>query len=70
MTTLFPVMGGLAARGRNGWGRLLLICRLRLRLRDGSTSLMIAMLFGFATLSFAVSDFSARRAISPGSPAG
>ena len=35
VTTLFPVMGGLAARGRNGWGRLLLILGLRLRLCDG-----------------------------------
>ena len=56
VTTLFPVMGGLAARGRNGWGRLLLIVAFVFVYATGSTSLMIAMLFGFATLSFAVSD--------------
>ena len=56
VTTLFPVMGGLAARGRNGWGRLLLIAAFVYVYALGSTSLMIALLFGFATLSFAVSD--------------
>jgi hypothetical protein len=55
-TTLFPVMGGLAARGRNGWGRLLLIVAFVFVYAIGSTSLMMALLFGFATLSFAVSD--------------
>jgi hypothetical protein len=58
VTTLFPVMGGLAARGRYGWGRLLLIAAFLFVYALGSTPLMIALLFGFATLSFAVSDLS------------
>jgi len=56
VTTLYPAMGGLAARGRNGWGRLLLIAAFVYVYALGSTSMMIALLFGFATLSFAVSD--------------
>ncbi len=56
VTTLFPAMGGLAARGRNGWGRLLLLAAFVYVYAMGSTALMIAMLVGFATLSFAVSD--------------
>ena len=56
VTTLFPAMGGLAARGRNGWGRLLLIAAFVYVYAMGSTGLMIALLAGFATLSFAVSD--------------
>jgi hypothetical protein len=56
VTTLFPAMGGLAARGRSGWGRLLLIAAFVYVYALGSTSLMAALLFGFATLSFAVAD--------------
>ncbi len=56
VTTLFPAMGGLAARGRNGWSRLLLIVAFVYVYAMGSTALMIALLCGFATLSFAVSD--------------
>jgi hypothetical protein len=56
VTTLFPAMGGLAARGRNGWGRLLLIAAFVFVYALGSTSMMIALLFGFAALSFAVAD--------------
>ena len=58
VTTLYPAMGGLAARGRNGWGRLLLIFAFVYIYAIGSTSLMIALFFGFATLSFAVSDLN------------
>ncbi len=58
VTTLYPAMGGLAARGRNGWGRLLLILAFVYIYAIGSTALMIALLFGFATLSFAVSDLN------------
>ena len=56
VTTLYPAMGGLAARGRNGWSRLLLIAAFVYVYAMGSTALMIALLAGFATLSFAVSD--------------
>jgi hypothetical protein len=56
VATLFPAMGGLAARGRNGWGRLLLIAAFIYVYAIGSTALMIALLVGFAALSFAVSD--------------
>lgn len=56
VTTLYPAMGGLAARGRNGWGRLLLIAAFVYVYAIGSTALMIALLAGFAALSFAVSD--------------
>ena len=56
VATLFPAMGGLAARGRNGWGRLLLIAAFISVYALGSTALMIALLVGFAALSFAVSD--------------
>jgi hypothetical protein len=56
VTTLFPAMGCLAARGRNGWGRLLLIAAFVFVYALGSTPMMIALLFGFAALSFAVAD--------------
>jgi hypothetical protein len=56
VTTLFPAMGGLAARGRNGWGRLLLIAAFVFVYALGATPLLIALLVGFTTLSFAVSD--------------
>jgi hypothetical protein len=56
VTTLFPAMGGLAARGRNGLGRLLLMLSVVAVYALGSPSLLIALLFGFAALSFAVSD--------------
>jgi hypothetical protein len=58
VTTLYPAMGGLAARGRNGWGRLLLIFAFVYIYAIGSTALIIALLFGFAALSFAVSDLN------------
>lgn len=56
LTTLFPAMGGLAARGRNGWARLLLMAAFVYIYAIGSTTMMFALLLGFATLSFAVSD--------------
>lgn len=56
LTLLFPVMGGLSARGRNGLGRLLLILAFIYVEALDSTALMIALLVGFTTLSFAVSD--------------
>lgn len=56
VTTLFPAMGGLAARGRNGLGRLLLMLSVVAVYALGSSSLILALLFGFAALSFAVSD--------------
>jgi hypothetical protein len=56
VTTLFPVIGALAARGRNGWGRLLFILAFVYVYALGSTALMIALLVGFATLSFGVAD--------------
>jgi hypothetical protein len=56
VTTLYPAMGGLAARGRNGWGRLLLITAFIYAYAAGSTPMVVALLVGFAALSFAVSD--------------
>src|SRR3954454_17658128 len=53
VTTLFPAMGVLAARGRNGGGRLLLMAAFVYIYAIGSTTMMIALLVGFATLSFA-----------------
>ena len=55
-TLLFPAMGGLAARGRNGWARLLLILAFVYVFAIDSTPTMIALFAGFAALSFAVSD--------------
>jgi hypothetical protein len=55
-TLLFSSMGGLAARGRNGWARLLLILAFVFVFAIGSTPTMLALLVGFAALSFAVSD--------------
>ena len=53
---LFPAMGGLAARGRNGWARLLLILAFIYAFAIGSTPIVIALFVGFAALSFAISD--------------
>jgi hypothetical protein len=55
-TLLFPVMGGLAARGRNGYARLLLILAFVYVFAIDSTPTMIALFVGFTALSFAVSD--------------
>ena len=53
---LFPVMGGLAARGRNGYARLMLIMAFVYAFAIGSTPTMMALFVGFAALSFALSD--------------
>ncbi len=53
---LFPAMGGLAARGRNGYARMLLILAFVYAFAIGATPTMIALFVGFAALSFAVSD--------------
>ena len=49
-------MGGLAARARNGWARMLLILAFVYAFAIDSTPTMIALFAGFAALSFAVSD--------------
>jgi hypothetical protein len=53
---LFPVMGGLAARGRNGYARLMLIMAFIYAFAIGSTPTMVALFIGFIALSFALSD--------------
>jgi hypothetical protein len=53
---LFPAIGGLAARGRNGLARLLLIVALCFAYIDSYTPLTIAVFAGYLALSFAISD--------------
>jgi len=53
---LFPAMGGLAARGRNGYARTLMLLGLVYAFAIGAGSITAALLAGFAALSFAVSD--------------
>jgi hypothetical protein len=53
---LFPAMGCLAARGRNGLARLLMILALAFIFALGSPNAAIALLVGFTALSFAISD--------------
>ncbi|MGD1037420.1 MAG: hypothetical protein ABR878_09530 [Roseiarcus sp.] len=53
---LFPAMGALAARGRNGYARLLLILAFIYASVIGETATTTALFAGFAALSFAVSD--------------
>jgi len=53
---LFPAMGCLAARGRNGLARLLMILALAFIFAFGSPTTVIALLVGFTALSFAISD--------------
>lgn len=55
-TLIFPAMGGLAARGRNGYARLLLLLGFVFVFAIGSAPDMVALFVGFAALSFAVSD--------------
>ena len=66
VATLFPAMGGLAARGRNGWARLLLIAGFIYVYAIGSTPLMIALLVGFAALSVIVTAELARAVMNSG----
>ena len=53
---LFPAMGGLAARGRNGYARTLMLLGLIYAFAIGSGPITAALLVGIAVLSFAVSD--------------
>ena len=53
---LFPAMGGLAARGRNGYARTLMLLGLIYAFAIGSGPITAALLAGIAALSFAVSD--------------
>ena len=53
---LFPAMGGLAARGRNGYTRALMVLALVYVFALGAPATAAALLVGFAVLSFAVSD--------------
>jgi hypothetical protein len=53
---IFPAMGGLAARGRNGYARTLMLLGLVYVFAIGSGPITIALLAGVAVLSFAVSD--------------
>jgi hypothetical protein len=53
---LFPAMGGLAARGRNGYARTLMLLGLIYAFAIGSAPITAALLVGIAVLSFAVSD--------------
>ncbi len=53
---LFPAMGALAARGRNGYARLLLILAFAYASLIGATATTTALFAGFAALSFALSD--------------
>jgi hypothetical protein len=55
---LFPAMGGLAARGRNGLARLLLIVALCFAYMYSYTPLTIALFTGYLALSFGISDLS------------
>ena len=55
---LFPAMGGLAARGRNGLARLLLILALCFAYIESYAPVTIALFAGYLALSFAISDLS------------
>ncbi len=53
---LFPALGGLTARGRNGYARLLLILALVFAYIDGYSPLTVALFAGYLAMSFAISD--------------
>jgi hypothetical protein len=55
---LFPAIGGLAARGRNGLARLLLIVALCFAYIDSYAPLTVALFAGYLALSFSISDLS------------
>ena len=55
---LFPAIGGLAARGRNGLARLLLIVALCFAYVAGYSPLTVALFAGFLALSFSLSDMA------------
>lgn len=53
---LFPAIGGLTARGRNGYARLLLIVALAFAYIDGYRTLTVALFAGYLAMSFSISD--------------
>ena len=55
---LFPAIGGLAARGRNGLARLLLIVALCFAYIASYAPLTVALFAGYLALSFSISDLS------------
>jgi hypothetical protein len=55
---LFPALGGLTARGRNGYARLLLILALAFAYIAGYRPLTIALFAGYLALSFSISDLT------------
>ena len=55
---LFPALGGLTARGRNGYARLLLILALAFAYISGYAPLSIALFAGYLAMSFAISDLT------------
>jgi hypothetical protein len=55
---LFPALGGLTARGRNGYARLLLIVALAFAYIAGYGPLTVALFVGYLALSFAISDLN------------
>jgi hypothetical protein len=55
---LFPALGGLTARGRNGYARLLLILSLAFAYIDSYRPLTVALFAGYLALSFSISDLA------------
>ncbi|RBP13855.1 hypothetical protein DFR50_111117 [Roseiarcus fermentans] len=55
---LFPALGGLTARGRNGYARILLILALAFAYTAGNAPLTIALFAGYLAMSFAISDLA------------
>ena len=55
---LFPALGGLTARGRNGYARLLLILSLAFAYIDGYRALTVALFAGYLAMSFSISDMT------------
>jgi hypothetical protein len=55
---LFPAMGGLAARGRNGMARRLLFLALCFAYIASRTPLTVALFAGYLALSFSITEFS------------
>ena len=55
---LFPALGGLTARGRNGYARLLLILSLAFAYIDNYRPLTIALFAGYLAMSFSISDLT------------
>jgi hypothetical protein len=55
---LFPAIGGLTARGRNGYARILLILALAYAYIDGYAPLTVALFAGYLVLSFAISEIA------------